>query len=121
MKILITGSRNWLDVGVIDEVLNRYNNYNPTSHTLITGCCPTGADKMAEDIASKLGWTIERHAAEWDKYGKRAGPIRNQKMVDSGADICLAFILNESKGATHCSNAAEKAGIKVTRWRVNYA
>jgi len=32
-------------------------------------------------------------------------------MIASGADLCLAFIRNNSPGATHCARQAEQAGI----------
>lgn len=59
------------------------------------------------------GGTVERHPAEWDKHGKAAGPIRNQKMVDLGATVCLAFPLPGSRGTAHCMSAARKASIPV--------
>lgn len=121
MRILITGSRDWTEEKLIYKALNYYHSHNPMPHTLVSGCCPTGADQMAEEIALDLGWTVEQHPAEWDRYGKAAGPLRNQEMVNRGADLCLAFILNKSKGATHCSNAAEKAGIRTVRWEINDA
>lgn len=52
--------------------------------------------------------------AEWRTVGRSAGIARNQKMVDRGADLCLAFPIRDSKGTMHCLTAAVRAGI-VTR------
>lgn len=72
-----------------------------------------GADQMAEAIAIELGWDVEAHAAEWTKYGRAAGSLRNQAMVNAGADICLAFPLPSSIGTRDCIRRAEIAGIPV--------
>jgi hypothetical protein len=52
-------------------------------------------------------------AADWDRFGKRAGPIRNAEMVAAGAMLCLAFhrFLPGSKGTKDCARRALAAGI----------
>jgi hypothetical protein len=116
MRVLVTGSRDWEDWRAVCRAFADIECAHPGERfTLIHGTC-TGADTIADTEAQRLGWAIERHPAKWLEHGKAAGPIRNQEMVDSGADICLAFIKDNSRGATHCANAAEKAGIAVRRF-----
>lgn len=83
-----------------------------------------GADLQAKEAAKALksaGWpvTYERHPADWQKHGKRAGYLRNQHMVDLGASVCLAFIHNASRGATMCRNLAAKASIPIREYVIN--
>jgi hypothetical protein len=72
-----------------------------------------GVDAAFGAATEALGVAVEPHKAEWVRLGKRAGPSRNQRMVDAGADICLAvhrFIAN-SKGTKDCARRAIAAGI----------
>lgn len=117
MRILITGSRNWDQPEVIKGALTIGQGllqFGATRPTLVHGGAP-GADTIAAHIAARHGWAIEEHPANWAKYGKQAGYLRNQEMVDLGADICLAFIKDHSRGATMCADLADAAGIPV--WR----
>jgi hypothetical protein len=114
-RVLITGSRDWTDREAIGQALIESRDGYPREDTrrmlLVSGACPTGADRIAEEYARAWGWLIERHPAEWNLYGKRAGFARNAEMVNLGADVCLAFIKNQSKGASHTANLAKLAGI----------
>lgn len=117
-RILITGSRDWQDRDAIWRALG--DTVGPIDITretvLVSGACPRGADALAEEWARKYGLTIERHPANWQLEGKRAGFIRNARMVHLGADVCLAFIRNGSRGASHTARLAEQAGIPTRRW-----
>ena len=110
-RILITGSRDWSDRGAIEAELGEY----PPNWVLVHGGA-RGADSIAGDV----WWgPVEVHPADWNRHGRSAGFIRNAEMVALGADVCLAFIKNESRGATMCADLAEKKGIEVRRFLVN--
>lgn len=119
MRILITGSRDWPDPDLIITALTEYEMSTSVTPTLVSGNCPTGADAFAEAYASVLGWKIERHPADWNRYGRRAGFLRNKEMVDLGADVCLSFIKNNSKGASMTTKFAEEAGIPTRIFRMD--
>lgn len=128
-RILITGSREWPSSEFVDNALRTAVTSvfkgmewfeGEVSVTIVHGDA-IGADKMADLAARKmaaLGINVvaEPHPANWGKYGKRAGYVRNQEMVDAGANVCIAFIYQESRGATMCAGLAEKAGIPVVRY-----
>ena len=105
-RTLVTGSRTWTDESTIRHALTRH--YRPGA-VLVSGGCPRGADAIAERIWRKLGGEVERHPAERDRYGKSAGFRRNAEMVELGAAVCLAFIRDGSRGATHTAQLAEAA------------
>lgn len=126
-RLLVTGSRAWRDIRLIRSVLAGVLREHPGA-VLVSGHCERGADAIAENCWAALcgfetvdeaveAGRIELYPADWERHGKRAGPLRNSAMVATAPDECVAFIGDASPGATHCSAAAEAAGIPVRRWR----
>lgn len=122
-RILVTGSREFGSEIIIRTALRRAAiDARGRRIVVVHGDAP-GADRAADKIARLEGWTVEPHHANWRKYGKRAGVIRNAEMVDAGADVCLAFFQYGAAniGTTDCSDRAKAAGIPVSRsecWEV---
>jgi hypothetical protein len=120
-RVLVTGSRNWEEHTVIWDKLDFEANRAWQSGLrviVVHGACPSGADKQADDWVRErthAGWPVEAepHPAAWSTLGARAGPTRNRYMVSRGADVVLAFILDESAGASGCLKEARKAGLLV--------
>lgn len=110
-RLLITGSRDWENRTTIRVAIHEVVCRVPNP-VIIHGGCPSGADMIASKFASSCLLREEVHFADWNQYGLKAGPLRNSKMVDLGADICLAFIKNRSRGASDCARKAVKAGIE---------
>lgn len=113
-RVLITGSRDWDDAQAVYSALTRV--IDGPDWTIVHGHCPTGADALGDFWGRMTGYPIERHPADWKAHGKAAGFRRNAEMVALGADVCLAFIKNNSRGASHTAGLAEKAGIPTKRY-----
>lgn len=118
-RLLITGSRNWTKEDVIRKLLVKvYDQVKDRDPILVHGTA-LGVDEMSSRIWLELGGAVEAHPANWRPKGvfdRHAGFARNQRMVDMGANLCIAFIKNNSGGASHCARLAERAGIPT--WRI---
>lgn len=77
-------------------------------YALVSGHCPTGADTQGESTAQHLGWKVEIYPAAWGAHGRKAGPIRNQAMVNSCPDLLVGFLKNNSRGSRGTLEYAKK-------------
>lgn len=108
IKIAVTGSRKHKDYKFIEEkLLEIVKEVNADNYILIHGGA-YGADQLSGKVAKKLGWDIKVYNAEWDKYGKRAGPLGNQKIIDEAPDYLIAFPLDSSIGTYDTIRKADK-------------
>ncbi|MGW2113719.1 SLOG family protein [Streptomyces zhihengii] len=123
-RVLVTGSRDWPTPDLVWGALNDVRDEALTTDRhliLVHGACPRGADAHAHQWATTAtqfvnGITEEQHPADWSLHRRAAGFIRNAHMVNLGADVLLAFIKDQSRGATHTTRLAHAAGIPVRRW-----
>jgi len=109
MKILCCGDRHWTNKERIREILISY----PPDTVVIEGEA-SGADKLCKEVAKSLGMTVIPVPADWNKYGRAAGPIRNKLMLDIKPEIVIAFHNNiqSSKGTKNCLMQARQRGIR---------
>lgn len=115
-RILVTGSRQWTDTHAIYAALVEVDPLPWRTPLVIHGACPTGADAIADQLAREyLYWDVEKYPADWS-IGKAAGPQRNQRMVDAGADVCLAFISPPSRGTLDTVARCDVARIPVRKF-----
>lgn len=114
MRVLFCGTRDVISrfEAKIERIMKTLN---PKTDIIIHGGCK-GVDMMCDDIAHKLEFTVEVYPALWSQYGRAAGPIRNQQMLNTGIDRVIAFHpnLDESKGTKDMVNRARKNYIHTT-------
>jgi hypothetical protein len=104
MRVAIVGSRGYLDL----DSVTRFVDSLPVDTTVITGGAK-GVDLTAEVAARSRGLEVVVHLADWTQYGKAAGQIRNQKLVDD-CDRLFAFWDGASPGTKGAISIASKAG-----------
>jgi len=90
MNIIVCGGRDYNDTGRVNAVLSMIQADNAIS-CLIMGDAK-GADERAEEWAYINGVNFRVYYADWDTYGKGAGPLRNQEMLQIGKpSLLVAF------------------------------
>lgn len=104
MRLAIVGSRDYPD---LDEVRDFVRSLSKDT-VVVTGGA-RGVDIAAEEEARSQGLRVKIHKAEWWKYGKGAGHIRNRVIVDD-CDKLQAFWDSESPGTKSVITLAKKAG-----------
>ena len=109
MLVLVCGDRNWDDRKTIYLRLEKL----PVGSVVMHGGCQ-GADEIAGIMAGRLGFEVRVFEADWDEFGKAAGPIRNRQMLDQKPDLVIAFHLDlkKSRGTRNCLEVAEQRGIE---------
>lgn len=117
MVILVTGSRHLTDDVRVFKALDALSKPYADCHITVRHGGASGADMLAAKWAKARGYEEERVCADWNAYGKAAGPIRNQRMVDMDPRpaVCVGFPEPDSRGTYDCMDRARKAGITVVK------
>lgn len=120
MRVIVSGNRGWKQDWVVYRALTDLYREHGVFH-LVHGDCSTGADAQAEHwyhVAGRyLGCTREKFPAAWETRGRAAGPERNVRMVQAGANLLLAFPLPRGTGTQQTIDLAKKARIKVIQYQ----
>lgn len=114
MRLIVSGSRNTQHRSAMAQVKAGYASYLklfPAATTLLQGGA-RGIDAAAKAFFSNLGIPVENYPADWTKWGRRAGPIRNKAMAEKG-EVLLAVWDGESRGAHSMITEARKQQIPV--------
>ena len=104
-KIIIAGTRTFNDYNLLESKLDFYLS-KKSDIEIVSGTC-YGKDLLGEQYAIKHNLPVKRFPADWNKYGRSAGPIRNAQMADY-ADACIVFWDGKSKGTKSMINLAKQ-------------
>lgn len=85
----MTGGRDYFDDDRVRETIERLAREDPET-TIVEGGA-SGADRACRVHALRCGLSVETYPADWSRGGRSGGPRRNQRMVDSGLDLLVAF------------------------------
>ena len=119
MKIIIAGSRTITQKNIVFSTFFfglaffvKQGYKLPLGKTEIVSGNARGVDKIGEELATFLGLSLKEFPANWNKYGKRAGYLRNEEMANY-ADALIAIWDGKSKGTKHMIDIAKKKQLKI--------
>jgi len=110
MKVIIAGGRDFNNYDLlcqkVDKILSRQSEIEIVSGTA------KGVDKFGERYATERGYSIKRFPANWGRYGKQGGMIRNEDMAEY-SDALILFWNGKSKGSQYMLKIGNEIGLKI--------
>ena len=115
LHILVCGGRHFTNYTLLCDILDNVIG-DIKEVEIVSGHCQ-GADMLGEKYAQEHEIDVKIFPADWEKYGRKAGPIRNKQMVDyiTSFDnrIVVAFTNENTIGTRNTITLAKKANISV--------
>lgn len=118
MIVVVTGGRHYQDDAKVSEVLGAHHLANPMRLLCEGGA--TGADRLARKWAKSCDVSVSTYTADWQTFGRRAGPMRNELMLRSAVGFgerwgmpVLVVAFPGGTGTAHCVRTAEFLGLDV--------
>ena len=107
-RVVIAGCRDYNNYKEAKDFIDYcFSNIRKENTIIIVSGGAKGADALGERYAAENGLKLERHPADWEKYGKSAGPKRNKKMAEIG-DYVICFWDGKSRGTKSMIEYAKK-------------
>jgi len=99
-----------MDVALLFSALDQLHAARPLARVIAGGA--RGADTIAAEWAVARDIPANVFMADWEGLGRKAGPIRNQRMLDEGKpDLVVAF--PGGRGTADMVRRAREAGVEV--------
>lgn len=112
-RLAIIGTRVFTDYELLETTLNEYKD----QISLVVSGGAEGADTLGEYWANENNIKTKIFYPNWNKYGKRAGYLRNKEIVEN-SDAVIAFWDGKSRGTQHSFTLCEqlKKPLKIIRY-----
>ena len=110
-RVIIAGSRDFDNYDFLRKKMGFLLQDIKEEIVIICGMA-RGADLLGKRYAEENSYRVLEYPAQWDKYGKRAGYLRNIEMAEN-ADALVAFWDGRSKGTKHMIDIAINRDLKV--------
>lgn len=109
-KIIIAGGRDFNDYELLKAKMDFFlkNKIKEGIKIYIVSGVAKGSDSLGERYARERGYSIISFPANWDRYGLRAGYLRNAEML-AEANAAVVFWNGTSKGSKHMIDIMTKA------------
>ncbi|MBQ2991677.1 MAG: DUF2493 domain-containing protein [Clostridia bacterium] len=112
-KLIVAGSRYFKDYERMEKELDYFLSKREKDEIeIVSGGCPTGADAFAERYARSRGLALQVFPANWRRWGKMAGPLRNRHMAEY-ADALIVYWDGKSSGTANMIKEAEVCGLRI--------
>lgn len=113
-RIIVAGSRGFDDYPLLESKLDELLKGISGEVEIVSGHAK-GADSLGEQYALKRGLPLHIMKADWERFGRRAGFIRNQQMLDYALEetpLLVAFWDGLSNGTRDMINRAQEEGVE---------
>lgn len=110
-KVIIAGGRDFSDYSLLREKSLFFLQKKMPNVIIVSGHA-SGADLLGEQFANEYGFQTIIKPADWQKYGRSAGPKRNTEMAEI-SDALIAFWDGKSRGTKNMIDTARQKKLVV--------
>lgn len=109
MRTIIAGSRTITSGDHVDAAIKACG----FQITRVLSGCANGVDRLGENWAAANYISLDLFPADWERLGRRAGPVRNQKMAENADALIAVMVRAGSSGTKDMIRRAKRAGLRV--------
>ncbi len=117
-RIIVAGTRGFNDYEYFSKKIKEIISDIEGNFIFYSGMASSGADKLIIDFCKKEGYLYHPYPADWDRFGKGAGFIRNGMMAATGTWL-IAFHDGVSPGTSHMIKVAKEHGLRILVININ--